>query len=1150
MGRLTRLLFWLFLSVALLSALLHLALVTRGVQDYLQARLQAELTRRLERQVQIGHVRLSPFLNYLELRQVAIGGSGTDPLFHVESLRFYPDLPRLMRLVIALRTVVLIRPVLDLSQDAPHPPVPLPVATRGPLPLQVDRLQIREGEVTYRVQGRTWNVKGVDADLWLEGGQLMGDLHLAQGTLRFSEEAVAWSDLTALVTVTDRDLIISRLGVQVMGGDLRLTGAVRDLLDGQALALQLTAKLPLPWSALLPGALDLDGRLTGSVHQPAFQGRVSIGGGGVPGLAVEIAADREGVRSQGFQLLDLPGEISGGISLRWADLRYSLQVKGRGVPVDRLLSPLLKDPPLTGTLAGEAIATGHGLTATGLTGQLAFQVWSLVFREQARTGRIEGMVKAEGGRLSLERLRVELPPNQLSTHGLLSDGLDLQVVGRFPRVDLLGALLGAKELGGAGVVTGKVTGVPTAPAFQGAVTWNEARLFGLSFTQIQGEVLLTRRSLSSPRLLLTRGESRAELRTTLTLPERWEGIDGKGEPQMEVEGEVRGAPRDLLSLFLRGNIPVSGRMTLEAKVAGTPTRLEGRGRLLLQQGILLGEPVERGEARIEVQGDRLLFRQIQVKREAQEITGSGSLTFAGQTSFRLASSPLSLEGMRFLAGSGVAGGMRMTLLGEGPVSNPQVRGEVQLSSLRYTSIPLGKGQGNFLFQDGDLSGQLTLPEAGYTLWGVVRASPPYAYNTHVTLREADLTPLLRILDLPFLRGGTGQGSGSGQVVGDLAHKRPFWLSLELNAPRLTFQGEPFQTASPIRLELSGDTFTLSSLSLRGREGWINAHGQIILERQVDFHVEGRVPLLLLRQEIPTLAEATGTGQLELRISGPWAAPRYRGGLTLEGASLRLEGHPERFEGIGGTTKFQSTEIQISNLEGQWAGGRVKVSGGASRKGPGWRWSLDLLLDEADAERVFAKEQGAPGGITGRTGLWGKVTAEGARWEELKGSLGGELKLVLKEGRVRRFTVLANILRILNLTPDPREGVPYDHLKALFHLEGGIAETNDLRFVSGTMKVGGVGRIDLNRMEVDMLLGVQPLRTVDKIINFLQLSKIPILGHLLFGKEQSLLVVSFRVKGPLPDPTVEPVPLESMQRGVLGVFRRILELPAALFPGEK
>jgi hypothetical protein len=1080
-----------------------------------------------------------------------IGGAGEGPLFQVESLRFYPDLGRLLRLVVALRTVVLIHPVLDVSSGAPSPPVAFPFQAQGFLPLQVDRLQIREGELTYRWQGRTWNAKGFDADLWLEGGQVMGELRLAHGALRLSEEVLTWSDLTALVTVTDRDLIISELGVHLMGGDLHLTGRMMDLLGGQALKLRLQAKLPLPWPALVPGSLELDGHLTGSMQHPEFQGRARVGGGEVPGIGVEIAADSEGVQGHRFQLIGLPGELSGGAYLRWADLSYSLQVKGRGVLLDQLLSPFLGDSPITGTFAGEAIATGQGLTAAGLNGQLAFQVGSLVFREQpAVTGKAEGVVKAEGGKLSVEHLRVDLPPNQLNAKGLLSDGLNLQIIGRFPRVDLLGDLFGAKHLGGAGQVEGRVTGPFTTPTFQGALTWNGPRLLGVSLTQIQGEVLVERRSVRASRLLLTRGESRGEVRARLSLPDKGGGIDVKQDLRMEVEGKIQGVPRDLFSLFLPGSIPMSGRMTLEASVAGTPARLEGQGRLLLHQGTILGERVERGEAALELHGDRLLLKQIQLKREAQEVTGSGLLTFDGQTSFRLASSTLALEGFRFLAGSGLAGGMRVNVLGEGPVHNPQVRGEVQLQGLRYASILLGKGQGNFLFQDGDISGQLTLPESGYTIWGVVRTTPPYAYNIQVTMREADLVPLFHIVDLPFLRGGTGQGSGSGQMVGDLEHKRPFWLTLELNAPRLSFRGEALQTVGPIRLELSGETLTLSSLSLRGKEGWINAHGQMVLGKQVDFQVEGKVPLSLFREEIQALAEATGTGQLELKVSGPWTAPRYRGGLTLEGASLRLEGHPERFDGIEGMVKLQATEIQIPSLQGHWAGGKVKVSGGASRRGESWRWSLDLLLDEADAERVFAREKGAPGAITGRTGLWGKVTGEGTRWEELRESLGGELKLVLKEGRVRRFTVLANILRALNLAPDPREGVPYDHLKALFQLEGGIAETKDLRFTSSTMKVGGVGKIDLNRMEVDMLLGVQPLRTVDKIINFLQLSKIPILGHLLFGKEQSLLVVSFQAKGPLHDPTVDPVPLESMQRGVFGIFRRILELPAEFLPGEK
>jgi hypothetical protein len=84
----------------------------------------------------------------------------------------------------------------------------------------------------------------------------------------------------------------------------------------------------------------------------------------------------------------------------------------------------------------------------------------------------------------------------------------------------------------------------------------------------------------------------------------------------------------------------------------------------------------------------------------------------------------------------------------------------------------------------------------------------------------------------------------------------------------------------------------------------------------------------------------------------------------------------------------------------------------------------------------------------------------------------------------------------------------------------------------------------------MLLAVQPLRTVDRVINAMRLSKIPFLGPLLFGKERSVLVVAIKVEGPLDEPEVAPVPEESLGRGLFGIFRRLLELPAALASDRK
>ncbi len=41
----------------------------------------------------------------------------------------------------------------------------------------------------------------------------------------------------------------------------------------------------------------------------------------------------------------------------------------------------------------------------------------------------------------------------------------------------------------------------------------------------------------------------------------------------------------------------------------------------------------------------------------------------------------------------------------------------------------------------------------------------------------------------------------------------------------------------------------------------------------------------------------------------------------------------------------------------------------------------------------------------------------------------------------------------------------------------------------------------------------------------------------------------KVEGPLKTPQVSMVPLETLSRGVFGIFQRVLELPARLFPAK-
>ncbi|MGH7423047.1 MAG: AsmA-like C-terminal domain-containing protein, partial [Candidatus Methylomirabilales bacterium] len=489
--------------------------------------------------------------------------------------------------------------------------------------------------------------------------------------------------------------------------------------------------------------------------------------------------------------------------------------------------------------------------------------------------------------------------------------------------------------------------------------------------------------------------------------------------------------------------------------------------------------------------------------------------------------------------------------GEGSIDHPTIRGDYHLTALRYGTVPLGVGRGRVLLQDQKMTARLALPNQGYSILGSLQAISPYPYEVQVSMTEAELAPLFALTGSPLLQGGTGTGSGTAAVGGDLAPHRLTKLALNLHAPSLRIRGHTFHTAEPLRIDLREETLTISSVAVTGKTGWLNARGRIAFGGAVEVGVDGKIPLALALYYPRIIGGGTGTGEFDVKASGLWKAPRYTGWIKMAGGGFRLLDHPEPFQGIAGQVTFEDQKIHLPALEGRWAGGKVNVSGIASRgQGKGWRWAFDLLLDEARGERVFVRSEKDKRSVTGETSLWGTVTAGGSRWAELKQSLGGKLKLALKDGKILGFTVAANILRILNLTPDPVKGVPYDSLRATFELKQEVLETRNLTFVSDTIKIGGVGTIDLGRKEVDMLLAVQPLRTVDRVINALKLSRIPVLGRLLFGKERSVLVVAIKVEGPLDEPEVAPVPEESLGRGMFGIFRRLLELPTELAPDRK
>ncbi len=252
-------------------------------------------------------------------------------------------------------------------------------------------------------------------------------------------------------------------------------------------------------------------------------------------------------------------------------------------------------------------------------------------------------------------------------------------------------------------------------------------------------------------------------------------------------------------------------------------------------------------------------------------------------------------------------------------------------------------------------------------------------------------------------------------------------------------------------------------------------------------------------------------------------------------------------------------IEVKKVEYETGGGEFKENGWMhvlADNGLDFNLTSKVMFDIKDSSQ---KEYGrddidikmlADGKVNNLLVLEGR--AENS--QEIKQYFQGKMGLKISQGRIEKFGILSKIFSLLNVSqllklkfPDIlSKGMPFEDISGNFTIHDGIFNTKDFFIDSEAMKISLVGDIDTFDNQVDLKIGVQPFGTVDFI-----LSNVPIVGHVLTGKKKSLVIFYFEAKGEMPDPKVTPIPFRSLGEGVIGIFKRIFQIPQnIIFPNKQ
>lgn len=369
-----------------------------------------------------------------------------------------------------------------------------------------------------------------------------------------------------------------------------------------------------------------------------------------------------------------------------------------------------------------------------------------------------------------------------------------------------------------------------------------------------------------------------------------------------------------------------------------------------------------------------------------------------------------------------------------------------------------------------------------------------------------------------LKGGIDMALGWGD-------KLPLSGFVNLDHLSSCHRGQPASATG--KLSIRGKT--ISSRSIRATYGESNIQLAGALTTGARMHFKGNVAvdgLRVERQESGITLPEDISVQADIRFS-----------------DLRLYGL--FFDKGQAAASLEKGQLRFTKLDLQGQSAMIKGEY-TLRPDNGEAYHLELDLRNKGFEtmsRLFLPDREL---ITGYTWLRGNIAKEA-------GKVNGRLTFSAREGHAMKSTLLSKLFGALNvykiiksrqleLTDDR---FAFNQITSTFQIKDNRVSFDDFYLDSDSIQFSAVGTVDLETKQIDSLVGVQPLETIDRAVSF-----IPLVGWVLTGEGDKLLVVSFRITGPADKPEIKIAPKDTIADPAKQALLRILELPEALIEKPK
>ena len=414
--------------------------------------------------------------------------------------------------------------------------------------------------------------------------------------------------------------------------------------------------------------------------------------------------------------------------------------------------------------------------------------------------------------------------------------------------------------------------------------------------------------------------------------------------------------QQVLAVAGRSDIPVKGLLSGSADFSGTIANPQGSADLMLANGSIYDDAVDRMQARMIYQPRSLDLQQFEIVSGPSRIDLSGRYDHAagdfraGNLTFRADSKGINLARIKTLAAArpGLSGSMEINLSGAArvqktgtPIAMEDLNGNFNVRNLAIGADRLGDLELAANTSQGQTALVLTSNVAGASIAGSgkLRLANDTLTDGRLTFQNVTWAGVRRLVAPGSAAGQDveavtdGQISMSGpltnidQLRGSVEIKR-----LELRAAASIFQHNQrllLQNQDPLRATIDRGTVRIENAHLTGPDTTFQATGSMPLNgRGMNVALKANLNLAII-QKVDQSITSSGSIVVDAGIQGSFTQPRLTGQVQLNDASLATPSLPVGIWHAAATIALSGDSAIIRSFSAQSGGGQIAATGSAT-----------------------------------------------------------------------------------------------------------------------------------------------------------------------------------------------------------------------------